>query len=102
MKNGNISLGSLKTAIVRCGQLIKPYIGVLFFILFAAVYGIVILRISALNSAQPPQSDVDAQVQASPSLHIDANAVKQLETLKDNSVNVQSLFEQDRTNPFQE
>jgi hypothetical protein len=102
MKNADINLSSFKNVIPALVSKLRPYVSVMFLLLFATMYGIIILRINTLNNPAVNQSDVDAQVQSSPSLHIDANAAKQLQTLKDNSVNVQSLFDQGRTNPFQE
>src|SRR5437762_7642909 len=81
---------------------LKPYVGVGVFLLFALVYGFVIVRINSLSDAQVSDADVAAQVNASPVPRIDAGAIKQLQSLNDNSVNVQSLFQQGRTNPFQE
>jgi len=78
------------------------YTIVLFLLLIACVYGFVLLRISVLSSVQPSDSDISAQVQASPVPHIDPGAVQQIQALQDNSVSVQALFNQARSNPFQE
>lgn len=106
MKNKDIEFkltkGSLTKSFAKFIRLVKPYIAVLFFLLIALAYGFVILRINALSKAEVDPSAVSEQVKASPTPRIDANAIKQLETLKDNSVNVQTLFEESRTNPFQE
>ncbi|MET0779522.1 MAG: hypothetical protein ABWY71_01670 [Candidatus Saccharimonadales bacterium] len=80
---------------------LKPYTVVLIIVLFAAVYAFVILRINSLSNAEVDQDAVTSQVKSSPSLRIDPQAVQQLQSLKDNSVNVQTLFENQRTNPFE-
>jgi hypothetical protein len=66
------------------------------------LYGFVLLRINNLTTAQPSSDAVASHVQASHSLHIDKPVVQQLQSLQDNSVSVQSLFNQARANPFQE
>jgi hypothetical protein len=80
---------------------LKPYGAVMIITLFAMVYAFVVLRINSLSNALVDDNAVSAQVKASPSLRIDPQAVQQLQSLKDNSVNVQTLFEDQRTNPFQ-
>ncbi len=73
----------------------------IFLLLVAVVYGFVFYQITTLDSRQPTQPQIDKFVRASHAPHIDRKMVKQLESLKDNSVNVQTLFEQARENPFQ-
>mgnify|MGYP001031747670 CR=1 FL=1 len=98
MKNGDLK--SLLPALERLAHQIKPYTGVMLFLLLACVYGYMVLRINTLSNAQADQNAVSSQVKSLP--RIDAKSVQQLETLKDNSVNVQSLFNQGRSNPFGE
>lgn len=102
MRSKNIGLTSLTSAGAPIGAMLKRYAGVLFFLLFALVYAYMVLRINMLSNVQVDDSKVASQVNAAPVPRIDAQAAKQLQSLKDNSVNVQTLFEQNRTNPFQE
>lgn len=80
----------------------RRYSFVAFVIFVVAIYGFVLLRISALGNTQPSDQAVAEQVQAANVPNIDQAVVSQLKALQDNSVNVQSLFDQARTNPFQE
>ena len=74
---------------------------VLLFVVFVALlYGFVLLRINTLSNEQPSPDSVDTQVQAARVPHIDAPVVEQLTKLHDNSVNVQALFNEARSNPF--
>jgi hypothetical protein len=70
--------------------------------MLAIIYSYIILQINTLSNAPLDESQVAAQSKATPTPHIDARAAQQLQTLKDNSVNVQALFEQNRQSPFQE
>lgn len=97
-----IDVKILSQSLKRVLHIVKTYAGVLLFLVFALVYGFIVLRINALSGAPVAQSDIDAQAKTSPTLRLDKHAAEQLQTLKDNSVNVQTLFTQDRTNPFQE
>jgi len=83
------------------GHLVSRYTIILFFLLLVAVYGFVLLKINSLSNAQPNNSAVSSQAQTVAIPHIDPNVVKQIQNLQDNSVSVQALFNQARTNPFQ-
>lgn len=75
---------------------------IIFIVLVVGVYGFVLLRISELRNAQPTQDMISAQSSPVNGAHIDKNVVHQLQQLQDNSVSVQSLFNDARSNPFQE
>ncbi len=72
----------------------------IFFLAVASVYGFIIWRINYYSNTLPSQSEKTAQ--ATPQPHIDANTIQKLQSLQDNSVSVQSLFDAARSNPFQE
>lgn len=73
-----------------------------FVLLLSAVYGLVMFKIITLSTAQPDDSEVASQVKAAAVPHVDPTALKQIQDLQDNSVSVQTLFNQTRSNPFQE
>ena len=98
----NMKLKSLPEMIRAFERGAGRYTVVFFVLLLAVVYGFVLYRVATLSSAQPSDSDVAAQVKASAVPHIDPNVVKDIQDLQDNSVNVQTLFNQARDNPFQE
>lgn len=105
MKSQEIHLNaaSLKQAGTGLLKFVKRYAGILCFLVASGAYGFLIFRINTLNNVQPTESDVSAQASSGSSIkHIDPALVKQLEDLQDNSVNVQTLFEQARNNPFNE
>jgi hypothetical protein len=86
----------------RSLPLVQRYSVPAFIVFVVLIYGIVIFRIQTLSAKQPTDEQVSSQVQASGIPHIDQSVVKQLQTLQDNSVNVQALFNQARNNPFQQ
>lgn len=71
-----------------------------FVVLVALIYSFVLFRIDGLSNKQPSTDSVTGQVKAAQVPHIEESVVKQLESLHDNSVNVQTLFNQARSNPF--
>lgn len=80
---------------------LRRYILVIFIVFVAGLYGFVLFRVNSLSHAQPLASDVTNQIKAAAIPHIDQAVVKQLQSLQDNSVGVQALFNQARSNPFQ-
>lgn len=100
MKNNDINLSSLTKSFGALGQKFGRY-SFLFFLLFlAAIYGFVLYRINTLAAAEPSDSATSQAISKTP--RIDEKVVVQLENLKDNSVSVQTLFDEARSNPFQE
>jgi hypothetical protein len=82
-------------------QSARRYSFFVFLLFVALLYGFVLLRINALSTAQPSSDAVSSQVQAAEIPHIDQSVVNQLQSLQNNSVSVQALFNQARNNPFQ-
>ena len=80
----------------------KQYVGISFFVLLAVIYGLLLVRITALSSAQPDPNEVNNQASSGRIPKIDSKVVRQLESLEESSANVKALFDQARQNPFEE
>lgn len=93
---------SLLEKLSYVSHIILRYKFALFLIFIVLLYGLIVFRVNVLNSAHPSAEAVDSQVKSARLPHIDQSVVDQLETLRDNSVNVQALFDQERNNPFQQ
>lgn len=78
---------------------LKHYAVLAFILLIAASYGFLVMRINSLQSI-PPSTTTSSPVVVTP--HIDPTIVAQLKQLQDNSVCVKALFDQARSNPFQD
>jgi hypothetical protein len=75
---------------------------VFFVLLLAGVYGFVLWRVQGLSNVQPTDTDVSTEVKLSATPHVNQTVIKQMQDLQDNSVSVHTLFDQARSNPFQE
>jgi hypothetical protein len=82
-------------------QVLKQYRVALFIVFIGLAYGSLLFQVQAIYNSQPTQDAIAAQVKASQVPKIDETAIKQLQSLQDNSVNVQTLFNEARSNPFQ-
>jgi hypothetical protein len=96
--NGNLS--SITKPLNKLGKRIVRYEALLFFMLLAMIYSFIVYRINVLSSVAPDTSSVSTASATQP--HIDPTVVQKIQSLQDNSVSVQSLFDQARNNPFHE
>lgn len=97
----NIKLSSFTRKAGVYTKKLQPYGFVTFLVFTTLIYGFVLLRINDLGNREPSADAVNNQVQTIRLTHIDENVVKKLQSLRDNSVNVQALFDEARNNPFQ-
>lgn len=72
----------------------------IFSLVLVSVYGFIVWRIDTLRNA-PPNLSVAASPTV-PTPQIDPQTVAKIKQLQNNSVNVQTLFNQARNSPFQE
>lgn len=100
MKKESLDTKQLIPKALGYAQKIRPYSFVLFLIIVACLYGLVVTKINALVSAQPNDDAISGQVKAAKVPHFDQTVIKQLQSLQDNSVSVQALFDEARSNPF--
>jgi hypothetical protein len=83
-------------------RLLAHYAVPLFVVVVAAVYAFLLLRVHMLNNVQPDPVTLSSSTKTLAVPRIDSATVKKIQELQDNNVNVQSLFNQARQNPFQE
>lgn len=98
----NISLKDLPAKFLELLNSSKRYAVVVFILLVIGVYGFLVMRVNSLQTAQPSTVDGAAPVTPVATPHIDEKVIKQLQQLQDNSVQVKSLFDGARSNPFKE
>lgn len=80
---------------------LQRYSFVAFLCIVSLIYGFVMFRINSLRNIEPSESIVMEQVKAAQIPKVEESVVRQLESLQDNSVSVQTLFDEARSNPFQ-
>jgi hypothetical protein len=100
MSEKKLNLAAIREILGNVLQKIHRYSLVLFLVFISVLYGVLVMQIGSLSNAQPSTQDIDKQIQSTQGPHIDKAVVKQIKSLGDNSVNVQSLFNEVRNNPF--
>jgi len=98
----NLSIKDIPSKTVEALSRLGKYAVLLFILLLSIVYGFLVLRINSMQSAPPSSVSGSQKVTVVTTPHIDPKLVSQLQQLQDNSVSVKSLFDQARSNPFQE
>lgn len=101
MSNKKTSLAPIIDKLTATAAKFRRYSFLAFIIFVALLYGFILYRSNSLAGVQPSDSDVSSQVKAAQVPHIDQAVVSQLQSLQDNSVSVQTLFDQARSSPFQ-
>jgi hypothetical protein len=99
-KDINLNLSNLPDQLHSLVRKISAYKVFLFFLAVASLYGYILWRINAFSNTPASQSEETAQ--STPQPHIDAATIEKIQSLQDNSVSVQTLFDNARQNPFQE
>lgn len=101
MKAPSLNIKTAPNQIATYMQRFRRYRFIAFIVFVGALYGMVLVQIGSLSSAEPSADTVQSQIQATRIPPINESVVKQLESLEDNSVSVQALFDEARSNPFQ-
>lgn len=79
---------------------LSRYAVLVFLVFVGLLYSRVLLHINDLNSQPPSDQAVSSQIHSANLPNIGTIDVDKIESLRDNSVSVQTLFDQARNNPF--
>ncbi|MGB4966806.1 MAG: hypothetical protein WBO35_01240 [Candidatus Saccharimonadales bacterium] len=98
----NIALPTnVKVILRRLLHFITTYRIFIFFLLVCSLYGFIVWRINVLTTAEPTQTELKNAGQTT-SPRISKDVVEKMQSMQDNSVRVQTIFNEARNNPFQE
>jgi hypothetical protein len=97
-----LQASTIKNNLGRAAAVARRYALPIFLVFLLGVYSFLAWRVMTLNQVEPDQSIVAAKLKTAGVPHIDPDALSKIQQLQDNSVEVQSLFDQARSNPFQE
>ena len=98
----NLNASSMKIGGHKLLRGVNKYKVFIFFIVVALLYGFIIWRINYFASAEPTDAEKTAASEHARVPKINEGIVTKMKNLKDNSVNVQTLFESARSSPFSE
>lgn len=80
----------------------RRYYKIIFVIVLIGLYGFLIFRINVLSAAEPTVEQIDEVVKEVKRPRLDKEAVAKIQELEDQNIQVQTLFQEARNNPFSE
>ena len=98
----NFELKDIPGKITPLLEASKRYLSLIFILFFAGVYGFLVFRIDSLASSEPDEAAVTERLQSATRPQIDEEAVEKIKQLEAQNIQVQTLFEEARQNPFAE
>lgn len=81
---------------------LNEYAVFVFIIVSLLCMSYLVFRINQLSKLEPSDTALTEKLQTTPRPRVDEDLVRNIEKLRDESVQVQTLFEQARDNPFSE
>lgn len=97
-----IELKDITAKIQPLVQFIKRYIVFMFVITLFVIFGFFILRISQFSQIEPSDDAISEKLKTVQRPKIDNAVLDKIEQLNDQNIQVKSLFDQARNNPFTE
>jgi hypothetical protein len=98
----NIDLKDLSSKVQPVVAFLKRYTKFIYFIAMLLAATFLVFRINQLSNVQPSDDAITEKLQTVQRPRLDADALQKIQQLQDQNVQVQSLFEQARNNPFSE
>ncbi len=98
----NIDLKDLPAKFFAGLHKLKKYTAFICILLVLGMYVFLVLQIRHLANLQPTSADVTTKVNELNTPKLDQDAVNQILLLEDQNIEVKTLFNQARQNPFQE
>ncbi len=101
-KDLNIDFKELSAKLARLVQQFKKYSLFIAILVVLSVYLFLVWQIRSLATAEPSSADVLNKVNELNTPRLDEDSVNRILQLEDQNVEVQTLFNDARRNPFQE
>lgn len=92
-------LNDIATKVV---SLLRTYSVFLFILVSLAIFGYLVLTIRTLANTEPSESAIAEKSGQEKSTTIDQSSIERIQQLQQQSVDVRTLLNQGRNNPFQE
>ena len=82
--------------------LMKRFRFILIFIIFSTMYGYIMMQVTAINEQLPSEKQITDKVTASPRPKIEQELIDKITSLEQENVQVKTIFNDARQNPFAE
>ncbi|MCA9332047.1 hypothetical protein KC968_03855 [Candidatus Saccharibacteria bacterium] len=97
-----LSPASITNKLTASLQTIQKFKFLIIFIVFSAMYGYILMQVAVINDKQPTQAEISAKTKTTPKTKIDEELIEKMNTLEDQNIQVKTIFNEARKNPFAE
>ena len=98
----NIDLKNLPTKAVTALQKLKKYSLFICILAVLAIYGFLVLQIRSMATVEPTSADLTNKLNELNTPKLDQDAVNKILLLEEENIEIMTLFNEARQNPFQE
>ncbi len=98
MKN---NLNQLKKYLSSLLIFVIKHSALLFLLIFACLAGYLVVRIGYLSRLEPTQAQIDQKISEIKRTTNDTESVQKLKELEGRNISIEALFDNGRTNPFE-
>lgn len=98
----NFELKDLPAKITPIIDKLKSYMVFLFIVFVLLLISFLVFRVNQYSKRQPSELEVTEKLQAIPRPRVDEEVVSRIQGLRDQNVQVKTLFKEARNNPFAE
>lgn len=82
--------------------LIKRFRFILVFVAFSIMYAYILTQVNAINAREPSDKQITDKATAAPRTKIDPELAKQITSLEEENIDIKTIFNEARKNPFAE
>jgi hypothetical protein len=98
----SLDLDTIKSKLAPILHRLQQYMVLIFILGFLGIYGFLIFRINILAGSEPSDEAVAEKLNTVQRPRVDQQAVDKIDQLQAQNIEVQTLFNQARSNPFVE
>ena len=80
---------------------VTRYAVIIFIIVVAGIFGFMALQISIYSSSEPTSDQIDEKKSNLSQVRLNDEAAQKIQELEDKNINIESLFNNGRANPFE-
>lgn len=98
----SLEVKDIPTKILPVLKGLKKYVVFIFILVVLVIYGYLVFHINTLASQEPNDDAIAERLKTVQRPRIDEDALNKIQQLEDQNIQVQSLFQEARDNPFAE
>jgi uncharacterized protein YpmB len=96
-----MNIDKLITKLTPIKNFIIRYVVLIFVISVVAILGFMTIMIARYSNAEPTAFQIEDKKASLTAVNLDSDTVEKIEALKSKNINIESLFNNSRDNPFE-